>query len=62
VGARLVRDGDQVLFCDADAEHVATQNAAGVPVKGRPEHFPPYSSTCLPALNVPEKCTTTACP
>ena len=30
VGARLVRDGHDVLFCDADAEHVAAMNEHGL--------------------------------
>jgi 2-dehydropantoate 2-reductase len=34
VGARLVRDGRSVLFCDADAEHVAAMNEHGLALEG----------------------------
>ncbi len=34
VGARLVRDGHSVLFCDADPEHVAAINEQGLAIEG----------------------------
>jgi 2-dehydropantoate 2-reductase len=39
VGARLVRDGHKVLFCDADADHVAAMNADGLAIEGPLERF-----------------------
>jgi ketopantoate reductase len=43
VGARLVRDGHDVLFCDADAEHVAAMNDHGLVIEGPVEELTPYS-------------------
>ena len=34
IGARLARGGHAVLFCDADAEHVAAINASGLTIEG----------------------------
>jgi 2-dehydropantoate 2-reductase len=48
VGARLVRDGYQVLFCDADAEHVAAINAAGLTIEGPVEQFTVRARAVLP--------------
>ena len=39
VGAGLVRDGHEVLFCDADAEHVAAMNERGLSIEGPVEQF-----------------------
>ena len=39
VGARLVRDGHDVLFCDADAEHVAAMNEHGLAIEGPVEEL-----------------------
>jgi 2-dehydropantoate 2-reductase len=39
VGARLVRDGHAVLFCDTDREHVAAMNASGLAIEGPVEEF-----------------------
>jgi 2-dehydropantoate 2-reductase len=39
VGARLVRDGREVLFCDADREHVAAMNARGLEIDGPVEQM-----------------------
>jgi 2-dehydropantoate 2-reductase len=39
VGARLARAGHEVLFCDADAEHVAAMNARGLALEGPLEQF-----------------------
>jgi 2-dehydropantoate 2-reductase len=48
VGARLVRDGYQVLFCDADAEHVAAINAAGLTIEGPVEQFTVRARAVVP--------------
>jgi 2-dehydropantoate 2-reductase len=48
VGARLVRDGHQVLFCDADAEHVAAINADGLSIEGPLEQFTVRARAVLP--------------
>ena len=48
VGARLVRDGYQVLFSDADAEHVAAINAAGLTIEGPVEQFTVRARGVLP--------------
>jgi 2-dehydropantoate 2-reductase len=34
VGARLVRDGHDVLFCDEDPDHVAAMNERGLAIEG----------------------------
>jgi 2-dehydropantoate 2-reductase len=39
VGARLVRDGHSVLFCDVDDEHVAAINAYGLRIEGPVEEL-----------------------
>jgi 2-dehydropantoate 2-reductase len=39
VGARLARDGREVLLCDADAEHVAAINERGLAIEGPVEEF-----------------------
>ena len=39
VGARLARDGHDVLFCDADPAHVAAMNADGLTLEGPLEQF-----------------------
>ena len=39
VGARLARAGHDVLFCDADAAHVAAMNADGLTLEGPLEQF-----------------------
>ena len=39
VGARLARAGHSVLFCDADADHVAAINAGGLAIEGPVESF-----------------------
>jgi len=39
VGARLLRDGHDVLLCDADADHVAAINARGIALEGPLESF-----------------------
>ncbi len=39
VGAQLARDGKRVLFCDADAEHVAAINERGLQIEGPVDQF-----------------------
>ena len=39
IGARLARDGHDVLLCDADAEHVAAINERGLAIEGPVEQF-----------------------
>jgi 2-dehydropantoate 2-reductase len=39
VGARLARDGHEVLLCDTDAEHVAAINRDGLSIEGPVEQF-----------------------
>ena len=39
VGAGLVRDGHDVVFCDADREHVQAMNADGLAIEGPVEQF-----------------------
>jgi len=39
VGARLARDGREVLLCDADPEHVAAVNEHGLAIEGPVEEF-----------------------
>jgi len=39
IGARLARDGHDVLLCDADGEHVAAVNANGLAIEGPVEEF-----------------------
>jgi len=47
VGARLARDGHEVLFSDVDAEHVAAMNECGLSITGPVEEF------SVPARAVP---------
>jgi 2-dehydropantoate 2-reductase len=47
VGAYLVRDGHDVLFCDTDAEHVRAMNAGGLHIEG------PVGTFTVPARAVP---------
>jgi 2-dehydropantoate 2-reductase len=39
VGAQLVRSGKEVLFCDADPDHVAAINERGLRIEGPVEEF-----------------------
>jgi 2-dehydropantoate 2-reductase len=48
VGARLVRDGHDVLFCDADADHVAAMNAGGLAIEGPVEELSVPARAVLP--------------
>jgi 2-dehydropantoate 2-reductase len=52
VAAGLVRDGHEVLLCDADTEHVAAINAGGLRIEGPVEeltvHAPAVTPDALP--------------
>ena len=48
VGARLVRDGHDVLFCDADDAHVEAINRHGLSVEGPVEQLTVRSRAVLP--------------
>ena len=48
VGARLVRDGHSVLFCDIDARHVEAMNQNGVVIEGPVEQFTVPARAVLP--------------
>ena len=48
VGARLVRDGHEVLLCDADPEHVAAVNARGIELEGPVEELTVRVPAVLP--------------
>ena len=48
VGARLARDGHDVLLCDADPEHVAAVNAHGLEIEGPVEQFTVRLPAVLP--------------
>ena len=48
VGAGLVRDGHDVLFCDADAAHVAAMNERGLRIEGPVEQFTVPARACTP--------------
>lgn len=39
IGARLVRSGHSVLFCDADSDHVAAINGRGLTLEGPVDEF-----------------------
>ena len=39
VAAGLIRDGHEVLLCDADADHVAAINADGLRIEGPVEEY-----------------------
>jgi 2-dehydropantoate 2-reductase len=48
IGARLVRDGHSVLFCDAAADHVAAINAGGLAIEGPVETFTAHAAAVMP--------------
>jgi ketopantoate reductase len=41
IGAHLIRDGHDVLLCDADQEHVDAINRRGLSIEGRSRTSPP---------------------
>ncbi|HEX7311339.1 MAG TPA: amidase family protein [Gaiellaceae bacterium] len=48
IGARLARDGHDVLLCDADAEHVAAINEHGLRIEGPVERFSVHAPAVSP--------------
>src|SRR5215210_2762713 len=48
IGARLARDGHDVLLCDADAEHVAAINRHGLAIEGPVDQFTADAPAVLP--------------
>jgi 2-dehydropantoate 2-reductase len=48
VGAQLIRAGRSVLFCDADAEHVAAINERGLTIEGPVEEFTVRARAVVP--------------
>ena len=48
VGARLARDGHDVLFCDADRDHVEAINRNGLTIEGPVEQFTVRAPAVLP--------------
>ncbi len=53
VAAGLIRDGHDVLLCDADAEHVAAINADGLRIEGPVEEHT-VSATAIPPDALPD--------
>ena len=48
IGARLARDGHDVLLCDADPEHVAAINEHGLRIEGPVERFSVHAPAVSP--------------
>jgi 2-dehydropantoate 2-reductase len=48
IGAHLIRDGHDVLFCDADAAHVEAINQHGLTICGPVENFTVQARAVLP--------------
>jgi 2-dehydropantoate 2-reductase len=48
IGAHLIRDGHDVLFCDADPTHVETINRDGLAIEGPVEKFTVAARAVLP--------------
>src|SRR4029450_11424310 len=48
IGARLAREGHDVLLCDADAEHVAAINEHGLRIEGPVERFSVHAPAVSP--------------
>ena len=53
VGARLVRDGHEVVFCDTDPEHVEAITRDGLTIEGPVEQFT-VRAPALPPQDLPE--------
>jgi ketopantoate reductase len=49
IGAHLIRDGHDILLCDADPAHVAAINAKGLTITGPVENFTVRARAVLPA-------------
>src|SRR5262245_51322549 len=48
IGARLAREGHDILLCDADAEHVAAINERGLTIEGPVERFTAHAPAVPP--------------
>ncbi|MCW2882661.1 MAG: amiD [Sphaerisporangium sp.] len=48
VGAYLVRDGHDVLFCDTDSDHVTAMNTGGLHIEGPVDEFTVPARAVLP--------------
>ena len=48
IGARLVRSGHSVLFCDADRDHVAAINSSGLTLEGPVDEFTVQAQAVVP--------------
>jgi len=48
IGAHLIRDGHDILLCDADAAHVAAINEHGLTIEGPVENFTVRAKAVLP--------------
>ncbi len=59
IGAHLIRDGHDILFCDADAAHVNTINQRGLTICGPVENFTVRARAVLPDA-LPSKLTRAA--
>ena len=49
IGAHLIRDGHDILFCDTDAAHVEAINQRGLTICGPVENFTVQARAVLPA-------------
>src|SRR5258708_2282471 len=54
IGAHLLRDGHDVLFCDADPAHVEAINSGGVTIEGPVENFTVAARAVSPE-NLPDR-------
>ncbi len=59
IGAHLIRDGHDILFCDADAAHVEAINQDGLTICGPVENFTVQARAVLPD-DLPSKLTRVA--
>jgi ketopantoate reductase len=48
IGAHLIRDGHDILLCDADPAHVAAINERGLTITGPVENFTVPATAVLP--------------
>jgi len=48
IGAPLIRDGHDILLCDADAAHVEAINQRGLTIEGPVENFTVRATAVLP--------------
>ena len=59
IGAHMIRAGHDILFCDADADHVKAINEHGISIEGPVENFTVKAKAVLPA-DLPAKLTNVA--